>query len=177
MRLTIQQSERYQGHLLEFDREQEQVRLLDQNGTVLRTCSWEELVDRALSVQEIAPTKLFPEKRGFARTPVTLWVKVSGKQKKQIESVTCNISGGVLYVETNAPLPLGTPVTMEFNLPKGGKAIRAKGEVAWAGRTVIRRLCLPGMGVEFTDLKEEDRIRLLEFVTAINQQRTPSSPS
>jgi len=176
MRWTVQQSERYQGHFLEFDQVQEQVRLLDPNGTVLRSCSWEELIDRALVAQEIAPTRLFPEKRGFARTPVTLWVKVAGKkQKKDVESITCNLSGGGLYVETNEPLPLGSPVTMEFNLPKGGPTIYARGEVAWSGRTMVRRVCLPGMGIELTEITEEDRIRLLEFVTAINQQRIPPS--
>ena len=62
------------------------------------------------------------------------------------------------FIETSAPRPIGTGLSLEFQIPLGTEyvPIIAKG--------VVRRLEPKGMAIEFTDLKPEYYTYLEEFV-------------
>jgi uncharacterized protein (TIGR02266 family) len=73
-----------------------------------------------------------------------------------------DISEGGVFVASDELLRLGTDLRLEFSLPDIGDAITARGVVRW--------LRLPhagapaGMGIQFLELRDEDRQRIARFV-------------
>jgi glutaredoxin len=70
-----------------------------------------------------------------------------------------NLSVGGLLVYTRQTFDPRTDVVVRFSLPRG-HAVEGRGVVAHANRGVR-------MGIRFTELKEEDRVAIEEFVQAI----------
>ena len=76
---------------------------------------------------------------------------------------TRDINEGGLFIETDNPRPIGTEVSMHFNLPGSADSIRTVDTVvrvaaADAGGT-------PGMGIEFDDLGPEASSRIDSLVS------------
>lgn len=71
------------------------------------------------------------------------------------------LSGEVtgVFVATYRPLPHGTSVDLEFGIP--GAVLRATGRVGWVRESGFDSL--PGVGIEFVTIEEEDRQRIEEF--------------
>lgn len=76
-----------------------------------------------------------------------------------------DINQGGLFIETTQPLALDSEVTLRFNLPGGDSTIETVGRVV---RTSAGdEGDPPGMGVEFDQLRDEDRVRIDQLVRTL----------
>jgi c-di-GMP-binding flagellar brake protein YcgR len=82
----------------------------------------------------------------------------------QIECERCmslafsrDVSMGGMFIETNEPLPVGSSVTVRFNL-------NYKDKVVTAGAQVAYHVDKMGMGVMFTEIEPHDRDAIREYV-------------
>ena len=78
---------------------------------------------------------------------------------------TRDINEGGVFIETEKPQALGTEVKMHFNLPGGHERIETVGRVVRisAGEGSV----VPGMGIEFEELAEGDRLKIDRIVRAL----------
>src|SRR5580704_10405914 len=75
-----------------------------------------------------------------------------------------NISAMGIFVKTTDPLVVGTRLTLTFE-PPGYEPFKLQGQVAWVN--VVRPdgdNPNPGMGLRFTNLRPEERERLVEVI-------------
>ena len=73
-----------------------------------------------------------------------------------------DINQGGLFIETARPLPLDSELTLRFNLPGGDSTIETVGRVVRTSAGDDGDP--PGMGLEFDQLRDEDRIRIDQLV-------------
>ncbi len=92
------------------------------------------------------------ERRQHDRVPVALEVayRTTGNL---LVAYTLNLSKGGLFVETDAPLPEGTPLALRLRLPGLADPIELSGRVAWV-RWKPAGGQPAGMGVAFQDVEE-----------------------
>ena len=76
-----------------------------------------------------------------------------------------DINQGGLFIETARPLPLDSEVTLRFNLPGGRSAIETVGRVVRTSEGDEGNP--PGMGLEFDQLADDDRIRIDQLVRTL----------
>jgi uncharacterized protein (TIGR02266 family) len=94
---------------------------------------------------------------------------------KHFDSVTCEIGGGGVFIETHLPSQLGTALALELLLPDDPTTpINAQGKVAWIRTGEEHYAFFPGMGIQFTEISEEGRARLLSMVKALDHARQGS---
>jgi len=75
-----------------------------------------------------------------------------------------DISEGGLFVATCENIPEGTLIELALSLPEK-ECIRVKGEVRWARiYTEFNKDFSQGVGIQFLDLKDEDRIAIEHFI-------------
>lgn len=107
--------------------------------------------------EEPRATHAVIERRRSVRAPVTVRVEYATVDALFSEFAR-DINEGGLFIETEEPLPLETPIHLQFRLPGSAEPVRARGRVVWTsppetqGRT--------GMGVEFDGLAPEDLRRI-----------------
>lgn len=67
-----------------------------------------------------------------------------------------------MFIETSHPLEVGAELEFTLALPgdEAGRPVRGQGKVMWSDQAV-------GVGVHFTDIKDEDRERLKWFVAEV----------
>lgn len=111
-------------------------------------------------------------RRRHPRVAVELPVRLSSIDPERDRSGTpffratrelcANVSAGGACIRTSDPLPPGSRVLLELELPDGG-AFETLGRVAWS-RTVVASggAVEAGCGVEFLGGSEEERARLEE---------------
>lgn len=83
-----------------------------------------------------------------------------------------NVSEGGVFLKLNSPkLPfsVGMVVSLHFSLPDSPVLIRAKGKVIWTTEGPISEKegepeGMNGMGIQFTEMKEEFRVLIRRFV-------------
>lgn len=93
-----------------------------------------------------------PKKRKHARINLPRGLKVAWTFGKQSElTIAGTVSIGGLFVLSDHPAPVGSSVRLLFDIP-GGEVL--------ATATVRNHVAGRGMGVEFTDIRPEDRARL-----------------
>ena len=101
------------------------------------------------------------ERRRSPRTPIVVRVDYSTVDALFSE-FTRNVNEGGMFVETDAPPPLDSQVSMCFQLPGSSEPIRAQGRVV--------RICdgtggeVPGMAIEFEHLARDAHDRIDELV-------------
>jgi type IV pilus assembly protein PilZ len=83
-----------------------------------------------------------------------------------------DLSEGGIFLETERPLPTGTPVTLRFTLPDIDRVFEVKGKVAWINETKPKGGAKApkfqvGMGVQFEEMEEEDRKTIRDYVTKL----------
>lgn len=85
----------------------------------------------------------------------------------QVESAECmslafsrDISLGGMFIETTEPLPVGSTLTVRFNLDAKDKVVKAAGHVAY----VIENM---GMGILFTEIDPSDRDAISEYMEGL----------
>lgn len=85
---------------------------------------------------------------------------------------TRDINEGGLFIETEKPRPIGTEVTLHFNLPGSGEALSTVGRVVRLGRGDHSNA--PGMGVEFEELEPDDRRKINSIIRALRNDAPAS---
>jgi len=66
-------------------------------------------------------------------------------------SYATTLGAGGLFVESDEPMPRGTPLKVRFRLPGTGLVHEVEGRVAWTHEPRHGDGHSPGMGIEFTD--------------------------
>ena len=78
-----------------------------------------------------------------------------------------NISRGGIFIETDHPLPVGSTLVIRFTTPSGDD-LEIEGDVAWVNSTSANsETPNPGMGVQWTDLSEDQRNTIASVVRTI----------
>jgi uncharacterized protein (TIGR02266 family) len=96
---------------------------------------------------------------------VDIWIEVTFKSPLElISSYMSNISKGGMFIQTEDVMDLGEAIALTFQLPGQDNLIRAKGTVVW--KAPLGGSLKPGMGVQFTEMPEEDRLMLDGFIQA-----------
>ncbi len=82
-----------------------------------------------------------------------------------------NINDGGIFVETDAPQPIGTSVELEFKLPGAGQPIEVVGNVV---RTVsadqVKSVGVAGMAIEFENLGSDVRQQINEIIQKLRSE-------
>jgi FHA domain/PilZ domain len=110
------------------------------------------------------------ERRLYYRVKVR-WPTTLVTSDGTIDGITRDLSlGGVFFYYSQAdprglPLRAGDRVEIVFNIP-GDDQIQAKARVAWSDILVVEETStLMGLGLEFLDVRHEDRDYLLQAIT------------
>jgi uncharacterized protein (TIGR02266 family) len=170
MKLPVKSSSRHRGKGLGVDSEAETITLLGSRGEPLGSVSWEAVIDFIqISVKEARSHRAT---RNYPRGRLAAKVRYSTPDDKHFESITCEIGGGGVFIETQVPPELGTTLALELILPEDStKPINAQGTVAWVRPKDEHYVFFAGMGIQFTEISEEGRARLLTLVKALDQAR------
>jgi type IV pilus assembly protein PilZ len=96
---------------------------------------------------------------------IDVWIEVTFKSSRElVTSYMRNISKGGVFIQTEEPLDLGTVLALTFQLPGQENLIKIKGKVVWYNPA--GGIQNSGMGVQFTEMPEEDRHILEGFIEA-----------
>ncbi|MDK2744236.1 MAG: TIGR02266 family protein [Nitrospira sp.] len=165
MKYPVSSSLRHKGKVLELDAAREMVILLGINGEAIGSLSWDFVIDQILAYRKVSVQK---EIRSEPRISLAFRVRYNTPEGPRFESRAGGIGGGGLFIESQAPLPIGTKLAMEFSLPeKSEEWLLAKGTVAWVCPKADQYTFSPGMGVRFTEIAEDVRDRIHEIVKSI----------
>jgi hypothetical protein len=102
------------------------------------------------------------EKRREERVPVDLWIEASRDGELYFQRAV-NLSVGGAYFGQTIPLPVGTRVSLKFELPG------APGEIVCEGDIVTAKEL--GMGVSFVALKPSDRQKIEALISRVGPRR------
>ncbi|HJU03767.1 MAG TPA: TIGR02266 family protein, partial [Nitrospiraceae bacterium] len=167
MRLQVITTVAHKGKALELDCEGETITVRGLKGEKLGTVTWAAIIEQARPTQE---QERVPETRIQPRLSLVLKVKYSTSGGKCVESRAGGIGGGGLFIESTAPLAVGTDLELEFALPGSASDwMAAKGTVAWVCPKSDQYTFSPGMGIRFTDISAEARAQVLAFVNAMKR--------
>ena len=72
-------------------------------------------------------------------------------------------TGGV-FIETDRPLSHGSVVELTFTLPDSKETLEAKGRVIWVQKVIPDKNLPAGMGVQFEEFTQDQRVILQDFV-------------
>jgi type IV pilus assembly protein PilZ len=78
---------------------------------------------------------------------------------------TRDINEGGLFIETEKPRPVGTDVTLHFNLPGSDEMVITVGRVV--RHSPGGGNAPPGMGIEFDELSSDDRVKIDSIIRAL----------
>ena len=107
-------------------------------------------------------------RRRFQRHKISLPLELRDERVKAPTRINAtDVSGNGCYVETMLPLPVGTVLRLDFWLDSEHMNISA-----------VVRTCDPGVGngIEFTGLTPEGKMRMQEYLDAIDPQMGISAP-
>lgn len=112
--------------------------------------------------------------RAAMRVSAHLQVRYGRDRQQLLSNYSLNISTGGLFLVTDDPLPVDTPLALEFTLPGREAPIRCTGRVAWVNHPVLlnKPELAAGMGVQFIDLRLDDLHAIREFIK--QESLTPS---
>lgn len=109
------------------------------------------------------------ERRLSDRLPVQLRVDYQSAQSF-ISEYTMNISKGGMFISTRNPLAVGTEIELKFHIPGREVPFTIEGEVAWVTPYDRKSNLIPGMGIRFKKISEEDRRAFESFIEKMKQQ-------
>ncbi len=108
------------------------------------------------------------ERRNWLRLDKVFPVLVESPQLGYMNCIARNISCGGLFLETPAPLPLGSPLRIYFALPDTQVGISAAGQVKnhyfLNYGSAVGPLAVTGMGVRFTEFDDDGELRLTHTI-------------
>jgi hypothetical protein len=115
-----------------------------------------------------SPRREDSDRRGSLRLDKVFHVLVESPHFGFMNCIARNISCGGLFLETRAPLPLGSPIRVYFSFPHGELGISALGEVKnqyfLNYSTRDGPATITGMGVRFTQFDADGAERLEQSV-------------
>lgn len=117
-----------------------------------------------------------PKKRNYPRAPISIRIQYQEPEKRIVEGFTAIMGGGGLFVDTVAPLPVGTPVSLEFALPGQTALVKVEGQVVWVRPEFDPKGFSPGMGIQFRKINEADREKIVQFVMHVLLKRSEGHP-
>ncbi len=97
--------------------------------------------------------------RVYARRPLEIVVTISDaarRVRRPIRLSSVDLSGGGAFVRADILFEVGEVLVLEFQLPDGHQ-VHTQGRVVRVSRGGGRSERPPGMGIEFVDLRAEDR--------------------
>jgi type IV pilus assembly protein PilZ len=170
VKLPVKISLRHRGKVLGLDSGTETMKLLDPTGESLGVVSWDAVIDFIHGLGE--ETQSHHAVRNYPRSRLAAKVAYVTSDQKHFNGITCEIGGGGIFVETSVPPQLGTVLTLKLLLPDDPtEPITAQGKVSWIRPREEHYAFFPGMGVQFTEISEEGRTRLLTMVKALDHAR------
>ena len=173
VKLPVRISLRHRGKVLGLDSEAETMTLLDPRNKPLGAVSWEAVIDFMQGY--LKEPQSHRAVRNYPRSRLAAKVRYVTPNHKRFDSVTCEIGGGGVFIETHQPPLVGTALALELVLPDDPTApINAQGKVTWIRPGEEHYVFFPGMGVQFTEISEEGRARLLTMVKALDHARQGS---
>ena len=173
MKYPVASSLRHRGKVLDLDAEREMVTLLGINGEPIGSLSWDFVIDQILAYRKPPASR---EARTEPRVTLSFRVKYKTPEGHHFESRAGGIGGGGLFIESQAPLAVGTKLILEFSLPeRPAEWLAARGLVAWVCPKADQYTFSPGMGVRFTDIDPDIRNRVLELVKSLQQVGQPAA--
>lgn len=109
------------------------------------------------------------DKRRMKRLDTKLEVKY-GDITSFISDYAMNISRGGMFISTKNPLKAGTHISVEFVIPDIKVPIKVKGKILWINDPLQIKdtNLIPGMGVEFQSLNEDEQKKLNNFIDKIS---------
>lgn len=103
------------------------------------------------------------DKRIFPRAPLATQIQC---EECMSLAFSRDVSMGGMFIETKEPNPVGSRISLRFNLDDGGPIVIVVAEVLYE----VEKL---GMGVQFSEIGAADRKRIVVYVS--NSQIAPSS--
>lgn len=116
-----------------------------------------------------------PIKRDYPRALLSIRIQYQDPDKRLKEAFTGIMGGGGLFIDTLSPLPVGTAVSLDFSLPGEGNSLQVDGQVVWVRPEFDQKGYSPGMAVQFKEIEEQARERILELVMRILTGRPEDS--
>lgn len=101
-------------------------------------------------------TKPGIEKREHRRARLVTQVRCEALGREEM-LLTRDVSVGGVFVSAKDPFPIGSDITLSLQLATGGKSLAAAGKVVYSLKGL-------GMGIQFTDISDEHRSTLQNFV-------------
>jgi len=104
--------------------------------------------------------------RGAPRVMARLKIHFGVNPQVLLTDYSVNLSTGGVFLKTDNPLPVDTPLSLEFSLPSLDSSVRCQGRVAWvnAPEKMQKPQLPPGMGIQFLDLSLEYMYAIREFI-------------
>ena len=81
-----------------------------------------------------------------------------------------NLSGGGMFINTSAPLPVNSLLELVISLPDAAAPLELSGRVARVSAAANAEQRTAGMGIEFVDVDDDKRERIERFVTRLRQE-------
>ncbi|MBC7661504.1 MAG: TIGR02266 family protein [Chitinophagaceae bacterium] len=133
-------------------------------------------IGNANAIAEVSPSDASKQQvqkdkedgRDHQRVPVQLLVDYRSGGNYLFDFCRDLGTGGV-FIETTKPLSHGSVVELTFTLPDSKETLEAKGRVIWVQNTVPDKNTVAGMGVQFEEFTQEQRVILQEFVDRYNK--------
>ena len=175
MKLSVKNTSRHRGKTLELDNELETMTVITPTGEKRGPVSWEAVIDYISGhVEEGRPKRLW----NHPRSRLAVKVNYQTPDRKCFDSITGEIGGGGVFIESGTPARVGDEVAMKLVLPDDPTVpVQAKGKVAWVRPRQEHYMFYPGMGVQFTEISEEARTRLLDMIRSLEHTRQGSPDS
>ncbi|MCX6128244.1 MAG: PilZ domain-containing protein [Proteobacteria bacterium] len=103
------------------------------------------------------------DKRKKARQP--LQVVVEYERGKKVEFNFCSdFSESGIFIETSIPLETGKEIKLNIKLPPQTDIIGLNGIVRWRREANFEQKIVPGMGIEFRSLTDEQKNLITEHL-------------
>jgi len=164
VKFLLRKSKRYHGYSVRINPEDESLAIEDPGGNEVAALVLEDFLARLGATSN-------GFKRKFPRLGMGIFVKYLDAEGDLRQAIASTIGGGGLFIEGLDPLPKGTRTRLEFSLPASRNVIIAEANVVWVRKNFIQRVRFPGMGLEFSEISDEARAELLEFVNRFNRER------
>jgi PilZ domain len=96
------------------------------------------------------------EKREHRRARLVTQVRCEALGREEM-LLTRDVSVGGVFVSAKEPFPMDSEIALALQLATGGTSISASGKVVYSLKGL-------GMGIQFSDLSDENRTLLQKFV-------------
>ncbi|BCA78725.1 TIGR02266 family protein [Desulfuromonas sp. AOP6] len=136
-----------------------------------RNAGCDEVISRPLNrhrLRQVAREFLQIAERATPRVKIRMLVHYGVEDEKTLHDYSVNISAGGIFLETSHPMPVDTPVTLDFFVPGVEETIRCKGRVTWLNAALSKtKPDFPaGVGIAFEEIPAADSQRIREFIHA-----------